>query len=126
MLDHRIAGRVLQVVVGAEPEVVVLLLRRGVHPPTLIAGKRALLVVGRDDVLPQLGPNLFEQVPSVPEEGKVAQQCVLALEQVTHDDSRQRRSSCRGYRGNSSDHAARVAARPRLKPTGYKPALNSR
>ena len=64
VLDHRIAGRVLHVVVGAEPEVVVLLLRRGVHPPTLIAGERALLVVGRDDVLPQLGADSFDQVPT--------------------------------------------------------------
>jgi hypothetical protein len=73
MLDHRIAGRVLHVVVGAEPEVVVVLLRRGVHPPTLIAGERALLVVGRDNVLPQLRPNFFEQVPSVPEQREVAE-----------------------------------------------------
>src|SRR6476660_3543564 len=73
MLYYRIAGRVFQVVVGAEPEIVVLLLRRGVHPPTLVAGERALLVIGRDDVLPQLGAHSLDQVPAVPDEGEVAQ-----------------------------------------------------
>jgi hypothetical protein len=73
VLDHRIPGRVLHVVVGAEAEVVVLLLRRGVHPSTLVAGERALLVVGRDDVLPQLGADGFDQVASVPKEREVAQ-----------------------------------------------------
>ena len=109
MFDYRIAGRVLHVVVGAEPEVVVLLLRRGVHPPTLVAGERALLVVGRDDVLPQLGPNLFEQVPSVSEEGEVAQQCVLALEEVPCGDDPQRRGGCGGDGTNDPAHAVSVS-----------------
>lgn len=70
MLDHRVAGRVLHVVVGAEPEVVVLL-RRGVHPPTLVAGERALLVVGRDEVLPQLGTTASIRYRPCPIRGKV-------------------------------------------------------
>src|SRR6476619_5091832 len=77
MLYYRIAGRVFQVVVGAEPEIVVLLLRRGVHPPTLVAGERALLVIGRDDVLPQLGADSLDQVPAVPDEGKLRSSACL-------------------------------------------------
>jgi hypothetical protein len=109
MLDHRIAGRVLQVVVGAESEVVVRLFRRRVHPPTLVAGERALLVVGRDDVLPQLGADSFDQVSSMPDEGEVAQQRVLALQQVTHDDSPQRRGGRGGETAYSPAHVVSVS-----------------
>ena len=113
MLDHRIAGRVLQVVVGAEPEVVVLLLSRGIDPPSLVTGEWALLVVGRHDVLPQLGADRFDQVPSVSEDGKIAAQCVLPLKEVTQADSRHRRSSSGGDRPSDPAHAVRVPARPR-------------
>jgi hypothetical protein len=47
----------LEVVVGAEPEIVVLTLRRGIHPAALAAAERTLLVVVGDDVLPELGAN---------------------------------------------------------------------
>ena len=95
VFDDRIADPE-NLIVGAEAEVVVLLLGRGVDPAALVPAERALLVVARDDVLPQLGPNLFEQVPSVSEEGEVAQQCVLALEEVPCGDDPQRRGGCGG------------------------------
>ena len=77
VLDDRVAGGVLDVVVGAEAEVVVLLLRRGVDPAPLVAGERPLLVVAGHDVLPQLRPDRLEQVAGVPEHREVAQQRVL-------------------------------------------------
>ncbi len=83
VLDHRIAARVLDVVIGAEAEVVVLLLRRRVHPTTLVAGERAFLVVCRDDVLAQLRTDGLEQVPRVPDDREVAAEVgVFALEEV--------------------------------------------
>ena len=54
VLDDGVALDVLDVVVGAEPEVVVLQLRGGVDPAPLVAAERPLLVVAGDDVLPQL------------------------------------------------------------------------
>ena len=78
-LITRIAVGVLDVVVGAEAEVVVRLLRRGVHPAPLIPRERPLLVVGRHNVLPQLGAEGFDEVPGVPDEREVAQQRVVSL-----------------------------------------------
>jgi hypothetical protein len=46
---------------------------------------RYLVVVG-DDVLPQLGPDGFEQIPQVADDGKVPEDRVLALDQVVDDD----------------------------------------
>jgi hypothetical protein len=77
---------VLDVVVGAEAEVVVLELGRRVHPAALVAAERAFLVVARDDVLPQLGADLLHEVAAVPEHGVVAQQGVSALHQVVRGD----------------------------------------
>ena len=70
--DDDVAGA-LEIVVGAEAEVVVLLLRRRVDPAALIARERPLLVVAGDDVLAQLGPDRLEQVAEVADDREVAQ-----------------------------------------------------
>ena len=61
VLDDRVAGGVLDVLVDAETEVVVLLLRRRIDPAALVTGKRSLLVIAGDDVLPQLWANRFRR-----------------------------------------------------------------
>jgi hypothetical protein len=53
--DDQVARGLLEIVVGAEAEVVVLLLGRRVDPAALVARERPLLVVAGDDVLAQLG-----------------------------------------------------------------------
>src|SRR4029079_16678334 len=60
VMENQVAGRELEIVVGAESEVVVLLLRRRVDPATLIAAEGALLVVARDDVLAERTAERFE------------------------------------------------------------------
>jgi hypothetical protein len=79
----------LHLVVGAETEVVVLVLRRGVHPAPLIAAERPLFVVVGDDVLAQLGTDGLEPVPEVTDDGEVSEDRVLPLQQVVGDDRAQ-------------------------------------
>ena len=78
VLDDRVALGVLDVVVGAEPEVVVLELGRRVDPAPLVAAERPLLVVAGDDVLAQLGAEPLEQEAQVADDREVAQDRVLA------------------------------------------------
>ena len=68
---------------SSEVEAVVLLFGGRIHPPSLIAGERPFLVVGRDQVLPRLGTDRLHQVSSVSEHRKVAQQGMSLLHQVT-------------------------------------------
>ena len=82
VLDDRVALGVLDVVVGAEREVVVLQLRRGVDPPPLVPAERPLVVVVGDDVLPQLGADRLEPVAEVADHREVPQDRVLLLRQV--------------------------------------------
>ena len=82
VLDDRIAGGVLDVVVGAEAEVVVLQLGAGIDPAALVTAEGTLLVVAGDDVLPQLGSELLGHEPGVTDDREVAQDGVLALDQV--------------------------------------------
>jgi len=77
---------VLEVVVAAEPEVVVLQLGRGVDPASLVAAERSLLVVAGDDVLPQLRADRLEQLAPVTDDREVPQQRVLLLQQVVRTD----------------------------------------
>ena len=56
----------------------------------------------------------------MPDEGKVAQQCVLALKEITHDHSACRRRGCRCHSTNGPAHGvsvSRAAAGP--KPTRH-------
>ena len=82
LLHDEVVGRLLQVVVGAEAEVVVLLLRRGVDPRPLITTEWPLFVIACDDVLPKLGPDHFEQIAKVSDDRKVSQDGVLLLQHV--------------------------------------------
>ena len=82
LLDDRVVPRVLEVVVGAEPEVGVLALGRRVHPAPLVAAERPLLVVVGDDVLAQLGTDRLEEEAEVPDDREVAQDGVLLLHEV--------------------------------------------
>ena len=59
-------------------------------PAPLIARERALLVVGGDDVLAQLGAERLERVAKVPDDREVAQDRAPALEQVVAHDARER------------------------------------
>ena len=59
----------LDVVVGAEAEVVVLELGGRVDPAALVAAERPLLVVACDDVLPQLGAEALQEEAQVPVTG---------------------------------------------------------
>src|SRR5215218_537662 len=104
VVDDHIAGRVLDVVVGAEAEVVVLQLGRRVHPPTLIPAKRPFLVVPGDDVLPQLRPDLLDQVASVADQREVPQDRVPALGQVVRRNGRGR-----GERHRRPSHGSKYA-----------------
>jgi hypothetical protein len=85
LLDDQVAGRRLQVVVGAESEVRVAVLRRGVDPTALIATERLLRVVVHHDVLAELGPDAFEQVPEVADDGEVPEQRMFVLCEVVDD-----------------------------------------
>src|SRR5262249_44892439 len=87
---HQVAGGLLQIVVGAEAEVVVLLLRRGVHPAALIAREGPLLVVSRDDVLPQRPAQPLQPVAEVPDHREVVEDGVAALEDVVEPDEQDR------------------------------------
>jgi hypothetical protein len=112
---------VLEIVVGAEAEGVDLPLRRGVHPPTLIARERALLVVGRDDVLAQLRPHGLQHEAQVPGQREVPQDGVLALDEVVGRHATERRA--RGSTGAAKERGLRghVASMPIARP-GYLPA----
>ena len=87
LLDDRVALLLLDVVVGAEADVVVLALGGRVDPGPLRAAERALLVVGGHDVLPHLRADGFDRVPRVPDHRVVAQQRVLLLQQVVRCDT---------------------------------------
>ena len=77
------------VVVGTEAEVVVLLLRRRVDPPALIARERPLLVVAGDDVLPELRADRLEQVAEMADDRKVADDRVTLLRHVVDRDEQE-------------------------------------
>ena len=82
MLDDGVIGRRLELVVGAEAEVVVFQLGGRVYPAPVVAAERALLVVVGDDVLTELRADRLEPVPEVADDGEIAQDRVLPLRQV--------------------------------------------
>ncbi len=86
VMDDHVAVGVLQIVVRAEAEVVVLELRRCVDPATLVPAERPLLVVRGHDVLPQLRTDRLEPEPRMPDDREVAQQRMPTLQQVVSCD----------------------------------------
>ena len=89
VLDDEVIGLSLHVLVGAEPEGGVRLLRGRIHPPPLVAAERPLLVVVRHDVLTELRADGLEPVADVPDDREIPEDRVLALQQVVHDDDGQ-------------------------------------
>ena len=92
MLDDDVVGRPFEVVVRAEPEVVVGLLTRCVDPPPLVPTEGPLLVIVRDDVLPQLGADRFQDISEVANDGKTSKNGVSLLENVVEHDYHHRES----------------------------------
>ncbi len=82
LLEHRQGLDGVELVVGPEPEGVLLPLRRRVDPAPLVPRERPLLVVGGDDVLPKPGARRFEREARVPDEREVAQDRVASLQHV--------------------------------------------
>lgn len=80
MLDDQKALDSLHLIVGPEPEHIRPALRGGGDPAPLIARERPLLVVGGDDVLPQLGTERLQGVTQVTDEREVAQDRAAALD----------------------------------------------
>ena len=73
MMDDHIAGAVLEVSIGAETEIVVLHLGRGIDPTPLVSAERPLLLVAGNDVLTKLGTDRLQPETCVPHHRKVAQ-----------------------------------------------------
>ena len=82
VLDDHVVRSGFQIVVGAKAEVVVLLLRRRVHPPPLVATEGPLFVVLGNDILPQFGADALQQITKVPHHRKVVDDGVPLLRDV--------------------------------------------
>ena len=89
LVDDDVIGRRLEIGVGAEREVVVDPLGRGVDPAPLVAVERTFLAVVGDDVLAQLRPHRFEQIAKMADEREISQDGVLALGEVVAGDDRE-------------------------------------
>ena len=104
MLDDQVVRLQLHLVVGAEPEVVVLAFGGCVDPPPLVAAERTLLVVVGDDVLAELGADGFQPVAEVADEREVSQDGVLPLRQVMQHDRHEQDD----HRGSDPDEHAGI------------------
>src|SRR5688500_16637841 len=89
--DQDVAGTI-RVIIGAKPEVVVLVLRGWVDPAPLIARERALLVVAGDDVVAELGTDGLEPVPEVTDDREVAQDRMTLLRHVVEREDQEQRA----------------------------------
>ena len=58
LYDQETRG-VLDTLVRTKAKVVILFLRRGIHPPSLVTGKGAFLVIGGNDILTQFWAQSF-------------------------------------------------------------------
>jgi hypothetical protein len=128
--DHVSVG-VLQVVVGAEAEVVVLELGRGVDPSALVSAERPLLVVARDDVLAKLRSDGLDPEARVPDHREVPQDRMPTLDQVMGGDgrhSRQRRCPhlLHAVRRSLSGRSACLTIDVRASPQRNLPAATVR
>jgi len=102
VLEDDVARGVIEVVVGAEPEVVVLLFGRCVDPSALVAGERSFFVVGGDDILAEFWADGFEPVAEMADDGEVFEDGVLGLELVVDDDGDEDEDQC--CRDDEPDH----------------------
>ena len=92
MFDDDVVGRLFELVVRAEAEVVVLFFARCVDPPPLVPTEGPLLVVVRDDVLPQLGADRLQDVSEVANDRKTSKNGVSLLDEVVEHDGHQHES----------------------------------
>jgi hypothetical protein len=90
VLDEDVVWRLLEIVVGSETEVIVLLLGRRVNPPPLIPCEGAFFVVVRDDVLTQFRSDRFENVAKMAKDGKVPEDGVFLLEDIKDSQQSQK------------------------------------
>ncbi len=81
MTDQQVLGH-RHLVVGTETKIWVLQLGRGVDPAALIPAEGTLLIIVGDDVLPELGPDSFENVAESSDDGEVPTNSVRDLDQI--------------------------------------------
>ena len=89
MPNHQVIVFGLEPVVGAKSKRVVFAFGRGIDPAPLIAAERPLGIVIRDDVLPQLGADPFEQISKVPDDRKVPNDGVAFLHEIVCHEGHQ-------------------------------------
>jgi hypothetical protein len=85
VVEVRVA-RSIEVVVGSEAEVGVLVLGGCLHPPSLIPGERPPLIVVGDDVLAELGTDALKEVAEVPDNREVPKDGVFFPDEVVDPD----------------------------------------
>ena len=93
LFDDCVVPRLVKIIVGSKTEIRVLLLRRRIHPSTIVATKRPLFVVIRDDVLTKFRTNCFKQISQVPDDGKVSEDCVLPLHKVVDREQNEKHNN---------------------------------
>ena len=86
LFDDQIVRREFQIVVGAESEIIVLILRGRINPDPLFPAERPLFGVARDDVLAKFRADGLEDISKVPDNRKITQDRMLALSQVMNDN----------------------------------------
>jgi hypothetical protein len=89
LVDDYVARGGVEVLVGAEPDVVVDAFCRGIDPPPLVPVEGPFLAVVRHYVLAQLGPDRFEQVAQMADYREVTEDGVPTLGQVIGDKHNQ-------------------------------------
>ena len=97
MFDDEIVGGLLEFAVGAKTEVVVLFLRRGVHPAALVTVERKFFVIAGDDVLPQFGSDRLQQITEVPDHREIPQDGVFPLGEIVDEHQQQAAPDRYGY-----------------------------
>ncbi len=80
-----------QIVIRAEAEIVILILRSGIDPPTLFTAEGAFLRITGHNILAQLGPDRFEPVAKVAHDGEVPQDRPFALRDVIDKEADEQR-----------------------------------
>ena len=89
VFDDEIVGGLFEFAVGAKSEVVVLVLRRGVHPTALVTVERKFFVIAGDDVLSQFGADRLQQLTEVPDHREIPQDRVPPLGEIVDEHQQQ-------------------------------------
>ena len=82
-------GGLFEVVVRAETKIIVRIFGGGIHPTPLITRERPLLVVVSHNVLSQLRADRFEEISKMSNDGEIAENGMLGLQQIVDDDCEQ-------------------------------------